>query len=149
MSKKNVQRIIVGVILAALLVLCGCGAKQSSAESNKLVGKWYSEQQKDIYFKTSSYNNSGDWYIRVLEFYENGKFIALTRDSYAGRSWVTYPGTYVICDDETVILYGVSDLSLKFRVSGNTLEMWNYGDQAYKDCISSYGEIDVAQFEKQ
>ena len=145
MNRKNLQKSILGVVLALLLILCGCGARSSSAEKNRLVGKWYTANSQ-VSFSTTAFNNSATWYIRMLEFYENGKFIAWTR-SGSGR-WETYTGTYVICDDETVILYSsIEDRAMKYRVSGNVLDLWYYADQAAKDYRGS--ELKITQFEKQ
>lgn len=145
MNRKNLQKSILGVMLALLLILCGCGAQRSSAENNRLVGKWYTANSQ-VSFRTTAFNNSATWYIRMLEFYENGKFIAWTR-SDSGR-WETYTGTYVICDGETVILYSsIEDRAMKYRVSGNVLNLWYYADQAAKDYRGS--ELEITQFEKQ
>lgn len=143
MNRKNLQKSILGVVLALLLILCGCGARRSSAENNRLVGKWYTANSQ-VSFRTTAFNNSATWYIRMLEFYENGKFIAWTRK---GGGWATYPGTYAVCDDETVILYCIEDVAMKYQVSGNTLKLWYYADQAAKDYRGS--ELEITQFEKQ
>lgn len=146
MNRKNLQKSILGVVLALLLILCGCGARSSSAEKNRLVGKWYTENSQ-VSFETRAFNDSGFKDIRMLEFYENGKFIAWTRsDSGFGR-WAAYPGTYAVCDDETVILYCIEDVAMKYQVSGNTLKLWYYADQAAKDYRGS--ELEITQFEKQ
>lgn len=140
MNRKNLQKSILGVVLALLLILCGCGARSSSAEKNRLVGKWYAENSQ-VSFITNYLNT---WNIRMLEFYENGKFIAWTR---YGGDWAIYPGTYAVCDDETVILYCIEDVAMKYQVSGNTLKLWYYADQAAKDYRGS--ELEITQFEKQ
>ena len=146
MNRKNLQKSILGVVLALLLILCGCGARSSSAEKNRLVGKWYTENPQ-VSFETTAFNNSGTWYIRMLEFYENGKFIAWTRSNSGFGRWATYPGTYAVCDDETVIFYCIEDVAMKYQVSGNTLKLWYYADQAAKDYRGS--ELKITQFEKQ
>ena len=143
MNRKNLQKSILGVVLALLLILCGCGARRSSAENNRLVGKWYTANSQ-VSFETRAFNDSGFKDIRMLEFYENGKFIAWTRK---GGGWATYPGTYAVCDDETVILYCIEDVAMKYQVSGNTLKLWYYADQAAKDYRGS--ELEITQFEKQ
>lgn len=143
MNRKNLQKSILGVVLALLLILCGCGARSSSAEKNRLVGKWYAENSQ-VSFIT---NYLDTWNIRMLEFYENGKFIAWTRSASGFGRWAAYPGTYVVCDDETVILYCIEDVAMKYQVSGNTLKLWYYADQAAKDYRGS--ELEITQFEKQ
>lgn len=144
MNRKNLQKSILGVVLALLLILCGCGARSSSAEKNRLVGKWYTENSQ-VSFRTKTISYMDTWNIRMLEFYENGKFIAWTRK---GGGWATYPGTYAVCDDETVILYSsIEDRAMKYRVSGNVLDLWYYADQAAKDYRGS--ELEITQFEKQ
>ncbi len=143
MNRKNLQKSILGVVLALLLILCGCGARSSSAEKNRLVGKWYTENSQ-VSFITKTISYKATWNIRMLEFYENGKFIAWTR---YGGDWATYPGTYAVCDDETVILYCIEDVAMKYQVSGNTLKLWYYADQAAKDYRGS--ELEITQFEKQ
>lgn len=146
MNRKNLQRSILGgLMLALLLILCGCGARRSSEENNRLVGKWYTANSQ-VSFRTTAFNNSATWDIYMLEFYENGKFIAWTRNQYG--EWATYTGTYVICDDETVILYSsIEDMAMKYRVSGNVLDLWYYANQAAKDYWGS--EFKITQFEKQ
>ena len=50
--------------------------------------------------------------------------------------------------DVTVILYSsIEDRAMKYRVSGNVLDLWYYADQAAKDYRGS--EFKITQFEKQ
>ena len=73
MNRKNLQKSILGVVLALLLILCGCGARSSSAEKNRLVGKWYTENPQ-VSFETRAFNDSGFKDIRCL-LYTSGWYM--------------------------------------------------------------------------
>lgn len=131
MNKQKAKKCLLAVvILGLLLATCGCGMQHSSAENNRLVGKWYSGnmyQSRGLYL----YMNSWRYYIYMLEFYENGKCIVATNNGSSGTD--TFVGSYVICDDETLIIYTTKDAAFKFELSGDTLSLWTYTAQIYKD----------------